>query len=353
MREHCSLERVRGGCLLWRKECCRNSHRHEAAEVQGMGKRQKKNPLLKRIGHFLGRLLLALCLALGRWLPLNWLYRFSELMGMLGFALMGKRRRIVYHNLKMAFGGAGNGDEHRAIARRAFCDSFKNAVEVSKLLFSGPSYIKEIMHIEGREHLEQAIARGKGVVAVSAHMGNFPLIGPRLIAEGYRFAIVLRDPKDSKMAAILAALRQELGIASIPVQPPRACIAQSLQWLKRNGILFLQIDQNASSRDLWVDFFGWEVPTFKGPVVFSIRTGAPLIPLFTVRDAPGHHRLIIDPPVAVEDTGDRDQDILITTARLTKLIESYIRQYPAQWWWFHRRWKKARKHMPSSSFNGG
>lgn len=64
---------------------------------------------------------------------------------------------------------------------------------------------------------------------------------------------------------------------------------------------------------------------------------------FTVRDAPDHHMLIIAPPFKIEDTGDRDQDILITTAKLTKLIESYIRQYPAQWWWFHRRWKKVRR----------
>jgi hypothetical protein len=84
------------------------------------------------------------------------------------------------------------------------------------------------------------------------------------------------------------------------------------------------------------------VPCY-GPVVFSMRTGAPLIPLFTVRDAPDHHRLIITPPFAIADTGDRDQDILVTTAGLTKLIESYIRQYPAQGWWFHRRWKKARR----------
>lgn len=262
---------------------------------------------------------------------------------MLGFALMGKRRKIVYHNLQLAFGSTGSGDGYRKIAKRAFCDSFKNAVEISKLIFSGPSYIKGIMNIEGLEHLERAIGQGRGVVAVSAHMGNFPLIGPRLIAEGYRFSLLLRDPKDGKLASSLADVRKELGIESIPVDPRKTCIVESLKCLKQNGILFLQIDQNASSRDLWVDFFGWEVPTFKGPVVFSMRTGAPLIPLFTVRDAPDHHRLIIAPPFAIEDTGDRDRDILITTARLTKLIESYIRQYPTQWWWFHRRWRKARR----------
>ena len=308
-----------------------------------MGKGHKKITPVKRTGYFLGRMAVVLCLALGRRLPLTWLYRVSALAGRLAFYLMGRRRKIVFDNLQLAFGSTGSRDGYRAIAKRAFCDSFKNVVEVAKLIFSGPPFIKEIMSIDGIEHLERALGLGRGVVAVSAHMGNFPLIGPRLIAEGYRFSLMLRDPRDSKLAAVLADIRDRLGIESIPVQPSRTCIAESLKCLKRNGILFLQIDQNASSHDLWVDFFGREVPTFKGPVVFSMRTGAPLIPLFTVRDAPDHHRLVVAPPFAIDDTGNRDQDILTTTAKLTKLIESYIRQYPTQWWWFHRRWRKSRK----------
>jgi KDO2-lipid IV(A) lauroyltransferase len=307
-----------------------------------MGKGHKKITPVKRTGYFLGRTAVAFCLTLGRRLPLAWLYRVSALAGRLAFYLMGKRRKIVFDNLQLAFGSTGSRDGYRAIAKRAFCDSFKNVVEVAKLIFSDPPFIKGIMSIDGIEHLERALGLGSGVVAVSAHMGNFPLIGPRLIAEGYRFSLVLRDPRDSKLAAVLADIREKLGIESIPVQPSRTCIAESLKCLKRNGILFLQIDQNASSHDLWVDFFGREVPTFKGPVVFSMRTGAPLIPLFTVRDAPDHHRLIVAPPFAIDDTGNREQDIFTTTAKLTKLIESYIRQYPTQWWWFHRRWRKSR-----------
>jgi KDO2-lipid IV(A) lauroyltransferase len=74
-----------------------------------------------------------------------------------------------------------------------------------------------------------------------------------------------------------------------------------------------------------------------------MRTGAPLVPMFMVRDKPDHHTLIIKPPIRLEDTGDKETDILHNTAALTKLIESYIREHPSQWWWFHRRWKKARK----------
>jgi KDO2-lipid IV(A) lauroyltransferase len=161
--------------------------------------------------------------------------------------------------------------------------------------------------------------------------------------EKYPFSLVLRDPRDEMLAKTLRDLRSNVGIESIPVHPRKACIAQSLACLKRNEILFLQIDQNASSQDLWVDFFGWQVPTFKGPVVFSMRTGAPLIPMFIVRDSSGQHQLTIKPPFTLTKTDNQEDDILQNTASLTKLIEGYIEQYPTQWWWFHRRWKKARK----------
>ena len=155
-------------------------------------------------------------------------------------------------------------------------------------------------------------------------MGNFSLIGPRLVMEGYPFSLVLRDTKDKMLAKTLRDLRSNVGIESIPVNPRRTCIAQSLACLKRNGILFLQIDQNASSQDLWVDFFGWKVPTFKGPVVFSMRTGAPLVPMFIIRDSSGHHQLTISEPYTLAKTDNQEDDILYNTTNLTKLIESYI-----------------------------
>ena len=281
-------------------------------------------------------------LTLARWLPLSYLYLLAAGIGKMGFLVMGKYRNIVYHNLQIAFGTAGDTKDHKAIAQVVFCETAKNALELAKLPFTEPSFIKRLMSVDGLEHLERALNRGRGAVAVSAHMGNFLLIGPRLVAEGYPFSVVLRDPKDSILAGTLSDIRTALGLESIPVNPRTVCIAQSLSCLKRNGILFLQIDQNASSQDLWVDFFGRLVPTYKGPVVLSMRTGAPLIPLFTIRDAADHHKLIINPPLELEATGDRDRDIFTATVQLTKIIESYIRQYPAQWWWFHRRWKKAR-----------
>ena len=256
---------------------------------------------------------------------------------------MRKRKRIAYNNLKLAFGTSKTEREYLKITKTIFRDTVKNGMEAAKSVYAGPNFIKEMVSIEGREHLDNALEQGKGVVAISAHMGNFIIIGPRLISEGYPFSLIFRNPRDSILADTLSDMREKIGIESIPDQPRKRCVAKSLASLKKNSILYLQLDQNASSHDLWVDFFGWLVPTFRGPVVFSMRTGAPLIPMFMIRDAPNHHKLIIKPPFKLDTTEDKENDILQNTAKITKLIESYIIKYPNQWWWFHRRWKKAKK----------
>ncbi len=309
-----------------------------------MERRDKKPYLRKRILYFCGRIWARFAIRLPQWLSLKSLYFVADIFGKIGFCLMRKRRQIAYHNLQIAFGNSKTKRECDEIVKTIFRDTAKNVLEVAKLIYADPNFLKEIISIDGLEYLDNALSQGKGVVAISAHMGNFILIGPRLTLEGHRFNLILRNPKDNILAKTLSDIRIKIGLDSIPDKPRRTCVAKSLTSLKNNSILYLQIDQNASSQDLWVDFFGWLVPTFRGPVVFSFRTGAPILPMFIIRDASNHHKLIIKPPFKLINTENKEEDILQNTAKLTKLIESYIKQYPSQWWWFHRRWKKAKKN---------
>jgi len=308
-----------------------------------MIKHDKRLYFRKRIIYFWGRLGTSIALRLARWIPLKYLYFLAGIIGKAGFYLMRKRKQIAYNNLRIAFGNSKTEREYHEIVKIIFRDTVKNAFEVAKLICNNPNFLREIVNIDGLKYLDNALSQGNGVVAISAHLGNFLIIGPRLILEGYPFSLIARDPKDKILAKTLLDFRNSLGLFSIADQPRKMCVAKSLASLKRNSILYLQIDQNASSQDLWVDFFGWLVPTFRGPVVFSMRTGAPIIPMFMIREDLGHNRLIIRPPFKLDITGDKEKDILQNTAKLTKLIESYIKQYPTQWWWFHRRWKKAKR----------
>ena len=227
-----------------------------------MGTTQRKPYLRKRIKYFCGRKAIAFGLRLAQLLPDKYLNALAGLIGIIGFYLIKKYRLIVKNNLQIAFGTTKTEKEYGEIGKTVFRDTVKNMLEVAKVYSTDPSLAKELVSVDGLEHLKNALSKGKGAVAVSAHMGNFPLIGPRLILEGYHFSLILREPNDSMLGKTLSDLRDNVGMASIPVNPRKVCVAQSLAALNRNGILFLQIDQNASSKDLWVDFsVGWFPPS--------------------------------------------------------------------------------------------
>jgi Kdo2-lipid IVA lauroyltransferase/acyltransferase len=177
---------------------------------------------------------------------------------------------------------------------------------------------------------------------LTAHLGNFPLMNVRLVNEGYPLSLVARDPENPRLARMITSYRDAVGMESIPDKPRMACVSKSLKALKQNRILSLQIDQNAPATECWVDFFGYLVPTFKGPVIFSLRTGAPILPMFIIRNQDSFHKIIIHPPFQPSITGNVEQDITSNIARLTKIVEAAIREYPEQWWWIHRRFKRAR-----------
>jgi KDO2-lipid IV(A) lauroyltransferase len=167
-------------------------------------------------------------------------------------------------------------------------------------------------------------------------------MGARLAKENYPLSIIARDSKNPKILKFMTSFRGAFGIESIPFKPKMTSAARSFKALKENRILMLQIDLNAPTTEAWVDFFGYLVPTFKGPIVFSLRTGAPILPMFIIRNSDSLHKVIIHPPFEVNTNRNIQQDITSNISRLTKIIETIIREHPEQWWWVLQRFKRAR-----------
>ena len=314
-----------------------------------MGKKIKKQSLLHGLANRLGLACGTAAMAATPRLPEQWLRPIGASLGKAFYLLVSKYRRRGRKNLTYAFGTEKSRPERDTLLRACMEDIGKNFMEVMHAFGLSAEQLRQKIEIVGTEHLDRARAEGKGVIAFSAHLGNFILIGPRLIADGYPFSVVARDPKDPQIAQFFRHMRERFGIGSIPDKPKRECIVQCLKCLRDNGILFLQIDQNAAPDDPWVEFFNWLVPTFKGPVVFSLRTGAPVLPFFMVRQPDNRLKLIIEPQVVFEQDADKEEEIKKNVALLTRITEEHIRRYPEQWWWLHRRWKKAKKPLAEST----
>jgi KDO2-lipid IV(A) lauroyltransferase len=303
---------------------------------------RKKSNLRKSLENQLGYLLFRLWVAGVNRLPLESLASYGEGLGTLALSLLRKRRKIALGNLHLAFGKEKSPEEIERICHTSFRNIGKDMLEISSCFNFEEGYLKTFVELEGKEYLDDALKKGNGAIALTAHLGNFPLMNVRLVNEGYPVSLVARDPENPKVAKMITSYRDSIGIESIPDKPRMTCVSKSLKALKQNRILLLQIDQNAPATECWVDFFGYLVPTFKGPVILSLRTGAPILPMFIIRNPDSSHKLIIYPPFQLNITGHVEQDITSNIAGLTKVVETTIREYPEQWWWIHRRFKRAR-----------
>ena len=275
-------------------------------------------------------------------LPVESLASWGGKLGLLGFHLLRGWRRVAFENLNLAFGKEKNKEEIHWICRELFKNIARDMLETQRCPDFKDSYFRNLVKLEGEEHLKDALNQGKGVIGLSAHLGNFHLMGARFARGGYPTSYITRDPENPKIAKAINSLKDAVGLETINDEPRMACVSKCFKALKENRILLLQIDQNAPVTEVWVDFFGYLVPTFKGPLLFSMRTGAPILPIFMRRNSKNLHQITIHPPFTLNITGNAEQDNTSNTARLMKLTEAAIREYPEQWLWIYRRFKRAR-----------
>jgi len=264
--------------------------------------------------------------------------RFSgRLIAYLAYLFMGKRKRIAKANLDLVFQKRLTEKEKDYILKENLSKICIGFLWLIKCLYSTDICKKDI-EIIGEENLEEAFAKKRGVVAVSAHIGNFPLMTTLLAKRGYPVAVIAKDPHNPILARLIQILKKKSGINFIDATDKHAPYL-ALRWLRQGGVLYLQLDQNAPKHKAMIDFFGYPVPTYKSPVVLSKKTGAPILPMF-ITSKSDHQTIHIEEPFRLEITGKKEKDIYNNLTSLMKILESYILKYPTQWWWWHRRFKE-------------
>ena len=271
-------------------------------------------------------------------IPERWIYSFAKNMAALGFIIARKQRKIALESLTIAFGQDKTKCEIEQIAKDCFIFMAKAGLELM-FFMDKPELLKKRVEFVGRENLDKALSRGKGVILVSAHFGNFPVMLAKLSLEGYKTASIMRYMRDERAEKFFVAKRTQVGIKTIYSQPRKACVENSIRTLRNNELLFIPIDQNFGTGGVFVDFFGKKAATATGPVVLALRTKAAVIPCFIVRQKDDTHKIIFEEPLNLEEGRTFQETISINIQKLTDIIESYIRKYPAEWGWIHRRWK--------------
>lgn len=305
---------------------------------------KSKETSLYALGDALATGILVFCVFIFRWLPRKSVVFLSKFLGTLTFYLYRRLRERVIGNLSIAYGKGKSPEETRRLAKEIFfhfCLTPLETIFLAANLFPFERFVLRVK-IEGKEHLDAALARGKGVIALGAHLGSFNLLGTRLGVEGYPFNLIVNVGRLPKLWGKLADYQRTVGQQTIPLKPTSTSVKKSLNCLHRNEIIYMVADEQQRRRGLPVSFFGQTAFTASGPAIFSVKTGAPILPMFVLREGKFNRTLIIKSPIEFERTTDEKKDIERLTALFTEAIEQVVRQYPSQWAWLNQRWKLPR-----------
>ncbi len=277
----------------------------------------------KSIGFCVSRLPRSLTLVIGGWL------------GTLVYYLAPQQRELACEHLRDCLTFS---DERRvkAVAKQCFENLGKTVVEFMQLPRLDKQQIQQYVTFEGVEHVQQALARGKGAIILTGHFGNWELLAASISATVAPLTPIVRELRSARLNALVSSYREKSGYRTIDRDTG---VRHALRCLKRNELLGIVADVDTAVSGVFVDFFGRRAYTPYSPVAIARKTGAAILPTFIVRQPDGSHHAIIEPPLALKRTSMKEKDLVANTQKFTKIIESYIRRYPTQWIWMHRRWK--------------
>ncbi|MEW6439471.1 MAG: lysophospholipid acyltransferase family protein [bacterium] len=302
------------------------------------GTRRKLRKCFQKKKNDLVYLLALVGLWLFRKIPLSLALRIGGALGYAAYyVLPGVGARALGH-LSLALSAETSAKERRGIARRSFGNLGKNAAElVNYHRIQGE--LGRYVSVVGREHLDGALAGNAGVLWIAAHLGNWELMACCLAQLGYPIHVVAREIYDPRLNRLLMRFRSEAGVSVIQRDSPSAA-REILRAVKVRGCLAMLIDQDTKVKGVMADFFGIQANTPAGPALLACRQSIPVIAGCIHRLAGGKHEIVIAPPIEIVRTGDTAADTRVNTERFNKILEGFIRQYPDQWVWMHRRWRR-------------
>ena len=269
-------------------------------------------------------------------IPRKLAFRLGNLMGQILFLADRKHRKIALNNLTRAFGHEKNPYEIKIVARRVFKNLGQIIFEIGRSLRLESKDFQKYFNIQGLSNYRNAYEKGRGVLLLTAHMGNWELLSIIMAMAGYPVSVLYRPLDFFLLDRLFAMIRGRFGAELIPSAQSMRKILRSLKHDKAVGML---MDQNVDWYEgVFVDFFGHRACTNKGMALLARRTEAPVIPVFLVREKSGF-MAEFGSEIPLIKTEDIRKDVEANTQQYNRIIEDFIRRYPDQWFWVHQRWK--------------
>lgn len=261
----------------------------------------------------------------------------------LAYRPFGVRAGVVERQLAAAFPElTPNGV--RELAARSYESLGRTSIETAVLPgTSRQEILDRVERVVGWHHVDAALALGRGIIAVTGHLGNWEFAGAYVAARGVPVDAVARGAANKLFEAYVTRTRQQIGMEVIH---DKDAVRRTPRSLRENHLVAFVADHDALGlASTFVPFFGRPAKTPRGPAVFALRFGAPVLLMVCVRQPSGRYAFFVE-PVEVAPTGDREADVDAIVLRYTQMLEAKVREYPEQYFWQHRRWRRQPPDTP-------
>lgn len=281
-------------------------------------------------------------------LPRNILLRVAKVIGRMAFYLVARQREKTLRNLKQAYGKEKNDKEIARIGLRVFENIAQSSAEVWLLQKLNVAHLKErIVNILEIEKFRKILDKKKGLIVISAHIGNWELLPAALACFGFEGGVVARRIYYEPYNRWIVKLRRSAGVETFyRNESPRRLV----KLLRGNKIVGIVPDQDIDSlKGIFVNFFGQLAYTTTAPAKLAIMSGAPLLPSFLIREKDGKYRIVMKSLISVPQDLEKEEATVYMTKQWMKACEDVILEFPEQWAWMHDRWKTKLEDIENSS----
>jgi len=249
--------------------------------------------------------------------------------------ILKKDKQRANENLKKVYGDELAQSDRDEIIREMFTNFGKNIADVLRFKRYYHKQISKLIEVEGIEHFDEVYNRGKGMIAVTGHIGNFELLAAYFANAGYKVAVIGRELYDKRLDKLLVDNRESMGEVNVDTKDSPKKIVKLLREGYALGVL-IDID-SMRVRGEYIPAFGHSAYTPVGQSILGLKTGAGFVPSACVREG-NRYKIIVKPEITIERTDDFERDVYNITKKCAEAIEEIIHSYKEQWIWLHRRW---------------
>ncbi len=257
------------------------------------------------------------------------------------FSLKDVRKR-QYKNIRHILGNGADERQVRAVVLEVWRNWGQYLLDFFRFTNLNSGNLSDfVAEIKGKDTIDKALAKGRGAIIFTAHLGHWELGALCLKLTGYKTNVIMSPYESPDVNITVGKIREKNGITTIPIdEGSPSFIINVLKALRNNELVTIQGDRDVEKKGLLINFFGSPAYFPKGPMLLAMKTKSPVIPAFTFMDSSGLYHSIAEEEMQIDDTGDDTKDLRTNMERMVKVIERYVRKYPEQWYNFYYFWEK-------------